>query len=72
MKQLKISHKLTNRENESFKQYLKEISDIKIFETPEEEYAVAERASLGDRKAIEGMWPKKPKKKKTDEVNSKK
>lgn len=55
MKQLKISHKLTNRENESFKQYLKEISDIKIFETPEEEYAVAERASLGDRKAIDEM-----------------
>ena len=55
MKQLKISHKLTNRENESFKQYLKEISDIKIFETPEEEYAVAERASLGDRKAIDEL-----------------
>ncbi len=52
MKQLKISHKLTNRENESFKQYLKEISDIEIFETPEEEYAVAERACLGDREAI--------------------
>lgn len=55
MKQLKISHKLTNRENESFKQYLKEIGDIEIFETPEEEYAVAERASLGDRKAIDEL-----------------
>jgi len=55
MKQLKISHKLTNRENESFKQYLKEVGDIEIFETPEEEYAVAERASLGDRKAIDEL-----------------
>lgn len=52
MKQLKISHKLTNRENESFKQYLKEIGEVAIFSTPEEEYAVAERASLGDEKAI--------------------
>lgn len=55
MKQLKISHKLTNRENESFKQYLKEVGDIEIFETSEEEYAVAERASLGDRKAIDEL-----------------
>ena len=55
MKQLKISHKLTNRENESFKQYLKDIGEIEIFETPEEEYAVAERACLGDRKAIDEL-----------------
>ena len=55
MKQLKISHKLTNREDDSFKQYLKEVSNIEIFETPEEEYAVAERASLGDRVAIDEL-----------------
>jgi RNA polymerase primary sigma factor len=55
MKQLKISHKLTNRENESFKQYLKEIGEVEIFSTPEEEFAVAQRASLGDKKAIDEL-----------------
>jgi RNA polymerase primary sigma factor len=55
MKQLKISHKLTNRDTESFKQYLKDIGETKIFSTPAEEYAVAKRASLGDKKAIDEL-----------------
>lgn len=55
MKQLKISHKLTNRENESFKQYLRDIAEIEIFESPEEEYAVALKASLGDEEALKEL-----------------
>lgn len=55
MKQLKISQSLTNRDNESFKQYLKDIGEIDIFETAEEEFEVAQRASNGDKQAIEEM-----------------
>lgn len=55
MKQLKISHKLTNRDTESFKQYLKDIGETKVFATAAEEYAVAKRASLGDKKAIDEL-----------------
>jgi len=58
MKQLKISYKLTNRENESFKQYLKEIGSVPLFSSPEEEFAVSERASLGDEKAINELVQK--------------
>jgi len=51
MKQLVISTKLTNRETASFNQYLKDISEIDVF-TPEEEVICTEKASRGDKEAI--------------------
>jgi hypothetical protein len=36
MKSIRVTNRITKRENESFKQYLNEISEIKMF-TPEEE-----------------------------------
>lgn len=51
MRQLVISQRLTNRDNASFKQYLKEISEIKEF-GPHEEAICAEKANRGDRDAI--------------------
>jgi RNA polymerase primary sigma factor len=54
MKQLKISVKLTDRTNETFKQYLKEISDIKPF-THEQEVECAVKAFAGDEQAIEEL-----------------
>lgn len=54
MKALRISHKLTNRETNSFKQYLNEISKIEIF-TPTEETECTIKAANGDKKAIEEL-----------------
>lgn len=54
MKQLKISVKLTDRTNETFKQYLREISDIKPF-THEQEVECAVKAFAGDEQAIEEL-----------------
>jgi len=51
MKRFVISTKLTNRANDSFNQYLKEIAAIDIF-TPEEEAICTEKASRGDIEAI--------------------
>lgn len=57
MKQFKISQKLTDRTNETFKQYLKEVSEIKPF-THEEETACAIKSFRGDEKAIEELVQK--------------
>lgn len=54
MKSIRISTKFTKRENESFKQYLNDISEIKMF-TPEEEAECAVRASEGDKNAMDEM-----------------
>ena len=54
MKQLVITAKLTNRENQSFNQYLKDIADIEVF-TSEEEIICAKKASLGDKQAIDEL-----------------
>ena len=54
MRQFKIAQKYTNTENESFKQYLKDISTIPMF-TPEEEKVCTEKSSKGDRKAIDEL-----------------
>jgi RNA polymerase primary sigma factor len=54
MNNLTITARLTNRENISFKQYLREIAEIKPF-TPEEEVECAEKASLGDEQAREQL-----------------
>jgi len=51
MKQLVITSRLTNRSNDSFNQYLKEVAAIEKF-TPEEEAICTEKASQGDREAI--------------------
>lgn len=50
MRNLRIHNRITNRETKSFKQYLDEISDIKMF-TPEEEAECSIKAANGDRKA---------------------
>lgn len=54
MKQLKISQKVTDRSNETFNQYLKEINEIKQF-SYQEEIACAKKAFLGDEKAIDEL-----------------
>jgi RNA polymerase primary sigma factor len=54
MKQLTITTKLTNRENLSFVQYLREVSEIKVL-TPEEEIVLTKKASKGDKQAIEEL-----------------
>ena len=54
MKQIKISQRLTDRTNDSFKQYLKDVSEIAIF-TPEEELVCATKAVNGDKKAIDEL-----------------
>jgi RNA polymerase primary sigma factor len=50
MKQLTITNRLTNRETESFKLYLKDIAEIDIL-TPAEESICAMKASRGDKAA---------------------
>jgi len=54
MKQLVITNRVTNRETVSFNQYLKDISEIAIF-TPKEEMICAEKASRGDKKAMDEL-----------------
>ena len=51
MKPLVITEKITTRETNSFKQYLKDISNIEPFKTPEDELICARKAVLGDDKA---------------------
>ncbi len=50
MKGIRISNKFTNRESASFRAYLNEIAEIKMF-TPEEEEECSRRALEGDKKA---------------------
>lgn len=58
MKQLTISNnKLTSRDNQSFVQYLKEVSAIKLL-TPEEEIILTEKVSNGDEEALEELVKK--------------
>lgn len=54
MKQFKITSKFTNRENDSFDKYLKEIAGIDVF-TPEQELICVEKASKGDKAAKEEL-----------------
>jgi len=54
MKQLVITAKLTNREIHSFNQYLKDIAEIDVF-TAEEEAICAEKASHGDKQAVDEL-----------------
>ena len=54
MKQLVINARLTKRETLSFNQYLKDIADIEML-TPEQEILCTEKASRGDKKAIDEL-----------------
>jgi RNA polymerase primary sigma factor len=54
MKSLRINQRFTNKESNSFKHYLNEISQIKMF-TPEEELEYSLKASNGDKKATEEL-----------------
>jgi RNA polymerase primary sigma factor len=54
MKQLTITTRLTNREDESFVRYLREISDIKVL-TPPEEAVLTKKASEGDKDALDEL-----------------
>lgn len=58
MKSIKIDQNFTNVETESLKHFLKEVSLIPVFKTPEEELEVAIRASNGDEKAKEELIKK--------------
>lgn len=53
MKQLKITQKITNRnESKAFNQYLADVRAIKPFANADEEYECASKAYKGDKKAL--------------------
>lgn len=54
MRQLKISHSITNRESESLERYLREINRIDLL-TPEKELALFPRIRKGDKAALDLM-----------------
>ena len=54
MRQFRITAKLTNREIASFKQYLREVSEIPMLK-PNEEMVLAEKASKGDKAAADEL-----------------
>ena len=55
MKQIVITKKITSRESESFKAYLREVSEIEKFETSDDEHECAVKAHSGDDKAKEEL-----------------
>lgn len=54
MRQFKVTASITKRENESFKQFLKDVSNIPTL-THSEEMELTLRSSKGDRKAIDRL-----------------
>lgn len=54
MKSVRVVHKITNKESNSFKQYLNDIANIQMF-TPDEEAACCELITQGDLKAKEEL-----------------
>ncbi len=54
MRKISINQALTNKESDSFSQYLKNLYDIKLL-TPNEEKALIERLENGDKTAIEDL-----------------
>ena len=55
MKSLVITTKITARESDAFKRYLREVSEIEKFNSPEEEQYCAMRAFKGDKAAKEEL-----------------
>lgn len=55
MRKIRISEAITYKETESIKTYLREISKIELFSSPEAEAECANRASQGDEDAIEEL-----------------
>ena len=54
MRQLKIAHKITNRESQALDKYLNEISKLSML-TPDEEVRLAQRIREGDQEALDQM-----------------
>jgi len=54
MRQLKISHSITNRDNSSFEKYLQDISKEQMI-SPEEEVALAQQIRAGDKVALDKL-----------------
>ena len=52
---IKITERFTVGETESFKKYLSDVSNIKTFETAEEEVTCAKKAANGDKKAMDEL-----------------
>ena len=55
MRALKIGDSFTTRESETFKKYLRDVSDIELFDTPQCEAECAERASKGCKKSTDEL-----------------
>lgn len=54
MKQLKIAHSITNRDNTSFEKYLQDISKEQMI-SPEEEVELAQKIKAGDKNALDRL-----------------
>lgn len=54
MRQLKITHQITNRDSESLERYLQEIGKVELL-TPEQEAELAKRIKTGDQAALESL-----------------
>ncbi|MDR1458974.1 MAG: RNA polymerase sigma factor RpoD/SigA [Bacteroidales bacterium] len=54
MRQLKISHSITNRDNTSFEKYLQDISKEQMV-TPEEEVELAQQIKAGSKEALDKL-----------------
>jgi len=54
MKQLKIAHSITNRDNTSFEKYLQDISKEQMI-SPEEEVELAQQIKVGNKEALDRL-----------------
>lgn len=54
MRQLKISHSITNRDNSSFEKYLQDISKEQMI-TPDEEVELAQQIKTGSKEALDKL-----------------
>ena len=54
MRQLKISHSITNRDNTSFEKYLQDISKEQMI-TPDEEVELAQQIKAGNKEALDKL-----------------
>jgi RNA polymerase primary sigma factor len=54
MRQLKISHSITNRDNSSFEKYLQDISKEQMI-SPDEEVELAQQIKAGNKEALDKL-----------------